>query len=173
MTNGFDLGVLGLIGASTVIALVRGFIRSLVSFAAWLLGLVLALQWGPAVAALIPVRAIPAPVAQVLGFASVFLAVVIGGAVVGMLVARLVHAVGLGLVDRLLGAVFGLGRGLLLVVIGVLLAGLTTLPREDWWQNSRLAGPLVGIVLSLAPYLPPGWIEHLDFPVAAPRLQRT
>ncbi len=179
----FDIVVLAVIALSTTIALVRGFVRSLVSLVAWLIALVLGLQWGPSIAALFPGSAIPPPAAQVLGFALVFLAVVIAGALVGTMLARLLHAVGLGIVDRLLGAVFGLGRGLLLVAIGVLLAGLTTLPRQDWWQNSWLADPLVRIVLSLSADLPAGWAERLDFSAAGklpvpgtaadPRSQRT
>lgn len=162
----FDLVVLTVIGLSTTIALVRGFVRSLVSLVAWLIALVLGLKWGPAVAALVPGSTIPPPAAQVIGFAAVFIVVVIAGALAGTLMARLLHAVGLGIVDRRLGAVFGLGRGLLLVAIGVLLAGLTTLPRQDWWQNSLLADPLVRIVLSLAAELPAGWAERLDYSAA-------
>jgi hypothetical protein len=37
-----------------------------------------------------------------------------------------VKAIGLGFVDRLLGAVFGVARGLALVVLFALVAGLTT-----------------------------------------------
>lgn len=159
----FDLVVLTVIGLSTTIALVRGFVRSLVSLVAWLIALVLGLKWGPAVAALVPGSTIPPSAAQVIGFAAVFIVVVIAGALAGTLMARLLHAVGLGIVDRLLGAVFGLARGLLLVAIGVLLAGLTTLPRQDWWQNSLLAPELVGLALSLKPWLPPEWSERLDF----------
>jgi membrane protein required for colicin V production len=162
----FDLVVLAVIGLSTTIALVRGLVRSLVSLVAWLIGLVLGLQWGPAVAALLPGNAIPPPAAQVIGFAAVFIAVVVAGALAGTLMAKLLHAVGLGIVDRLLGAVFGFGRGLLLVAIGVLLAGLTTLPRQDWWQNSLFADPLVRIVLSFSAELPAGWADRLDYSAA-------
>jgi membrane protein required for colicin V production len=165
----FDLAVLGAIGVSALVALVRGFVRSVISLVAWVVALVLALQWGPVVAGVVPPSLMPAPAAQVLGFSLVFLAIVIAGALIGMLLARVLHAVGLGAVDSLLGALFGLGRGLVVVLVGVLLAGLTALPRQDWWQNSRLAEPLVGCVLSLSPYLPEGWAERLDFSASGKR----
>ena len=73
------------------------------------------------------------------------------------------RAIGLGFVDRLLGAVFGVARGVLIVVIGVLVAGLTTLPQQEWWQNAMFAPPLVAAALSLRPWLPQAWAEQLDF----------
>jgi membrane protein required for colicin V production len=54
-------------------------------------------------------------------------------------------------------------RGLLIVLAFVLVAGLTALPRADWWQNSMLAPPLVVMALALKPWLPPHWAERLDY----------
>ena len=71
--------------------------------------------------------------------------------------------VGPGFVDRFLGAMFGVARGVVLVLVFVLVAGLTTLPRQDWWQNAALAPPLAAAALSLAPWLPPAWAERLDY----------
>jgi membrane protein required for colicin V production len=69
----------------------------------------------------------------------------------------------LGFVDRFLGAVFGAVRGLVLVIAFVLVAGLTTLPRLNWWQNAALAPPLAVAALSLKPWLPPEWAQRLDY----------
>jgi membrane protein required for colicin V production len=74
-----------------------------------------------------------------------------------------VHAIGLGFVDRLLGAVFGVARGALLAVLFALVAGLTALPQRDWWQNSLLGPVLADSALALKPYLPDDWAARLDF----------
>jgi len=66
-------------------------------------------------------------------------------------------------VDRFLGSIFGLARGLLLVLAFVLVAGLTSVPRADWWQNATLAPPFVVLALSLKPWLPPQWADRLDY----------
>jgi hypothetical protein len=50
----------------------------------------------------------------------------------------------------------------LVVLAFVLLAGLTALPRTDWWQNSALAAPLTVAALALTPYLPGEWRQRLD-----------
>jgi membrane protein required for colicin V production len=108
-----------------------------------------------------------APVAKhVLAFALVLIAVLVVGALVATMLSGVVRAVGLGFVDRLLGAVFGLARGLVVVVVFALVAGVTALPRHDWWQNSLFGAPLAAAALSLKPYLPRAWAERLDFSAA-------
>ena len=51
-------------------------------------------------------------------------------------------------------------------VAGVLLAGLTTIPRQDWWQNSILAPRFADAALELRPYLPADWAARLDYSAA-------
>src|SRR5205085_10659300 len=103
------------------------------------------------------------------GFAIIFLIVILIGALLGWTLSRAIRAAGLGFVDRLLGAVFGMARGVLIVVIGVLLAGLTTLPRPEWWQNALFAPPLVIAALSLRPWLPHALAQRLDYGPDGPK----
>jgi hypothetical protein len=77
--------------------------------------------------------------------------------------------VSLGFIDRFLGAAFGLARGVIVVVIFVLIAGLTALPQQEWWQNATLAPPLVAAALSLREWLPPAWSERLNYGAPADR----
>jgi membrane protein required for colicin V production len=159
----FDLAVVAVIGGSTLLAALRGFVRSAVSLGAWVAALALALQFGPALAGHAAGLSLPSPASQALGFALVFLGVVVAGALAGMLLARLLRAVGLGTVDRLFGSLFGLGRGILVVLAGVLVAGFTAIPRHDWWQNSVLASHFAEAVLAVRPYLPADWAARLDY----------
>jgi membrane protein required for colicin V production len=75
-----------------------------------------------------------------------------------------IHKAGLGFVDRGLGGLFGFARGGVLVLAFVLVAGLTTLPLRDWWQNSTFASPFEAAALSLRPWLPPQWAQRLAYP---------
>jgi membrane protein required for colicin V production len=159
----FDWAVVAVIGGSILLAALRGFVRSAVSLGAWVAALVLALQLGPALAGHLAGLSLPSLASQALGFALVFLGVVVAGALVGIVLARALRAVGLGAVDRLFGALFGLGRGLLVVLAGVLLAGFTAIPRHDWWQNSVLAAHFTEAVLAVRPYLPAEWAARLDY----------
>jgi membrane protein required for colicin V production len=56
--------------------------------------------------------------------------------------------------DRTLGAVFGLARGALVVVVGVLVAGLTAVPASPGWRNAWLSPPFEQLALSARAWLP-------------------
>jgi membrane protein required for colicin V production len=104
------------------------------------------------------------PVARyVIAFALILIGALLLGALIAYPLARAIRAAGLGFVDRFLGSIFGLARGLLVVLAFVLVAGLTALPRADWWQNAALAPPLVVAALALRPWLPPHWAERLNY----------
>jgi membrane protein required for colicin V production len=82
---------------------------------------------------------------------------------IGYVLARLLELAGLGFLDRSLGAVVGFARGIVIAVLLVLLAGLTGLPKADWWQNALLSGPFTSAALSARPWLPRAWAERLDY----------
>ena len=164
--NGFDFALLGVIALSTLFAFVRGVIRELIAIVTWIAGFVLAINYAETVARLMSGLDATPVAKHVLAFALILVAVMVVGAIVARMLSSAVRAIGLGFVDRMLGAVFGLARGVLVIVVFALIAGLTALPKRDWWQNSTLGQPLADIALSLKPYLPRAWAERLDFSVA-------
>jgi len=83
--------------------------------------------------------------------------VLLAGWVVNMALSSAVRASGLAPADRALGSLFGLVRGLLLVLVIVLLAGLTPLPRQPFWRDAFLSGPFETAALALRPHLPRAW----------------
>ena len=84
----------------------------------------------------------------------VFLVVLVAMSVLAILVSKLVKSAGLGLDDRVLGGVFGLARGVLVVMVLVLLAGLTALPRQPAWRDAVLSGPLEAFAGTIKVWLP-------------------
>ena len=131
-----DLLILGLIGLSMTISLFRGFVKEAFSLATWIIGIWVALVFADELAALVEPW-IPMPSVRVIGsFAILFLVVLILGAWVNYLVSQLVKKTGLSGTDRMLGTIFGIARGIVIVAILVLVAGLTVLPQDGWWQQS-------------------------------------
>ena len=159
----FDLIVIGIVGLSTVFAFWRGLIRVVMSLVALVAAVLAAIQFSPSVANMLPVLSDNATTRYLAAFALIFIVVALIGSLLGWVLSRAIRAIGLGFVDRLLGAVFGVARGVLIVVIAVLLAGLTTLPRQEWWQNALFAPPLVIAALSLRPWLPQALAQRLDY----------
>jgi membrane protein required for colicin V production len=82
---------------------------------------------------------------------------------VALLLSKIVKAVGLGGLDRLLGALFGAARGLLILLAAALLAGLTNVPRQAFWRDSA-SGPLLAqAAVALKPLLPQTLTERLRY----------
>ena len=159
----FDYCVLAAVLFFAVIGLVRGIARELIALAAWVAAIVLAFLFGNEVAAWLPGLA-DAPLAkQLIAFALIFVATLATGALLGYTLAKAIRAIGLGVLDRLLGAMFGAAKGGAIALLFVLVAGVTTLPRSEWWQNSMLAPALATAALALRPWLPAAWAERLDY----------
>ena len=98
----------------------------------------------------------------VLAYALCFMAVLIAGAIVTFLMRKLVEGSGLSGSDRMLGMVFGLARGLALVVLVVLLLGFTPFTRDPWWHQSQLLPGFERGAQWLAARLPQQVARHLE-----------
>jgi membrane protein required for colicin V production len=159
----FDWILLGVIALSTLFAFFRGVIRELIAIVAWIAGIVGAIVFTPVVAEWLPQMSSHPTLRYIVAFALIIIVALVLGALIAWPLTRAVRAAGLGFVDRFLGALFGLARGLIAVLAFALVAGLTTIPRSDWWHNSALAPVLVTGVMLLSPHLPPAWTAHLDY----------
>jgi membrane protein required for colicin V production len=99
----------------------------------------------------------------VVAYLVIFLGVLLLSGLIGMLLAKLFHAAGLGFTDRAVGALFGLVRGALVVFVGVMLAGLTGLPKEPFWREAALSGPVETAVLAAKPLLPRDLAQRIRY----------
>ncbi|MFO7762209.1 MAG: CvpA family protein [Wenzhouxiangellaceae bacterium] len=136
--NGADLVILGILAISIVVSLVRGFIKEVFSILVWLAAIFAAFQVsGPLAEALEPMIELPSA-RVIVAFAAVFLLVLVVGGLISFLVGKMVEQTGLSPTDRLFGAVFGLARGLAIVVLAVMLVRVTPFAEDPWWKESRL-----------------------------------
>jgi membrane protein required for colicin V production len=161
--NAFDWTIVAVVGMSMLFAFFRGVTRELIALVAWVLGFITAVALTPLLGGMLPEIGNNPVFRYLLAFVAVFIGCLVLGALIAWPLTSVIHKAGLGFVDRFLGAVFGVVRGLVLVMAFVLVAGLTTLPRLNWWQNAALAPPLAVAALSLKPWLPPEWAGRLDF----------
>jgi membrane protein required for colicin V production len=137
--NWLDYTLLGVIGISVLIGVIRGFVREVISVVSWVAAFMVAVRYsGTGAEELAPW--IDSPMLRtVIAFAALFIATLLVGALIGYIARGLVGRTGLSGTDRLLGIVFGGVRGSLLVGLMILAAGLTALPEEAWWQDSVIA----------------------------------
>ena len=150
----FDYALLGMTLVSVLFAFWRGLIREVVSLLAWLVALWVAARFSTDAVEWMPSAITSPPGRYLAAFVCLFIGTIIVLELLGWLVAKLLRAVGLGFMDRLLGALFGLARAALIAWVLTLLGGLTTLPQRDWWRDAVLAPPLQASVLAARPLLP-------------------
>ncbi len=159
--NWIDLVIIALIVISGLISLFRGFVRESFSLATWIVGVWLGIRHAADGAEMLP-EVWDATLRLGIGFAVIFIAVLIIGGILGILANRLVRGSGLTGTDRSLGVVFGLLRGVLLVAVLVFGAMFTLMPEESWWQQSLLIPEFERLVDWLVGLLPEGWREQID-----------
>ena len=80
-----------------------------------------------------------------------------------MVTSRLVKAAGLGFEDRFLGAIFGVARGLLMVMVLMLFAGLTSLPKQPAWRGALMSLPLETLAVQLKQWLPDDLSQRIRY----------
>ena len=136
--NPFDWLLAALLAYSTVKAFIQGFFREAFALAGLVVGLLLA-GWGYQAAALKLAGLITSPqIAQFAAFIGILAATMVVFNIAGKILRKTASAIGLGLLDRLGGAVFGFVRGCLLG-IAVLMAMTAFLPTSPWIRDSQLA----------------------------------
>ncbi len=161
--NWLDYAVLGVLVISMVWSALRGVVREIISLGGWVIAFLAANLFAGPLAAHLP-DAIPGESLRALvAFLAIFLVALICSALVGMLMGKLVSAVGLGALDKGLGALFGVARGVILVLVVVLAAGLTSAPRQPWWKNSLSGAPLKQAALTIRPWLPDSFAQRLRY----------
>ncbi len=131
-----DLILLLLLLASVLLGLWRGLVYELLSIAGWVAAFLLAQAFAAWAGARLPLQDFSEPLRHAAGFVAVFVVAAFGAGFLSWLVGHLVDSVGLGPVDRLLGAGFGLLRGLAMLLALALVVNMTPLKQQEGWQAS-------------------------------------
>lgn len=164
--SALDLVIVVVIAGSALLSLFRGFMYEFVSLASWLGAIWVATTYAGTVAPWLPAAMDDvqfglggtelqlANLRTAVAFVLLLVTVLILGAVVNRVLARFVLGGSLSLMDRLLGLGFGVLRGVLIVVILILAAGLTRFPQTPWWSESHLVGTFEPLAVWVVDKLP-------------------
>ena len=149
--------------SSIIISVVRGLVREILSVLGWIAAFVVANRFAENLAAMLPAAIPGVTVRLITAFAILFIGTLIIAALISAAIGMLLRASGLVLADRGLGGLFGLARGVLIILTAVILAGLTALPRQPYWRESFSAPLAEQAVRSIKPLLPDAWAEHVHY----------
>jgi len=159
----FDIAILAVILISTLISLVRGFVKESISLATWIIAGFIAITYYLVLSDyLLPYIDSPT-ISQAAAFATLFISTLIVGAIINFMVSQLVTRTGLSGTDKMLGMIFGAARGVLIISMIVLFAGLTPMPSEAWWQQSNLVEYFREIALWIQEWMPQDLASRFKF----------
>jgi len=159
----FDYGVLVVLGLSLLLGFWRGLVSEMLALVAWVVAFFAARATATEVGGLFAEVLKDQAVQYVVGFAVVFLGVLVVFALLRLAVTGVLAAAGLGVADRFLGGLFGALQGLAILLALILVGGLTSLPQQPWWRHAVTAPPLETAALATKPYLPPEVAKRIRY----------
>jgi membrane protein required for colicin V production len=159
----FDYAVVGVLVVSIAWGVWRGLVREVMSLAGWVIAFLAANLFAAPLAEVLPASVSRPEYRTLLAFIIIFLLTLAVTTLGAVWLAKVLHAAGLGGLDRLLGALFGLLRALLIVLAAAIAAGFTSFPQKAAWKDS-LAGPqLAAAASALKPWLPPAFAQRMKY----------
>jgi len=159
----FDYAVLAVILVSVLLGLWRGVVSEILALAAWVVAFFVARSQALTVAGWLAGQIADPGMRMAAAYVLVFVGVLLVFAIARMLISLMLKAVGLGVLDRLLGASFGALRGILVVLAAAMVAGMTPLPKTEAWRDAVLAPPLETVVIAAKPWLPVEAAKRIRF----------
>jgi membrane protein required for colicin V production len=99
----------------------------------------------------------------IVAFIALFLGVRVLMGLLALAISALIEASGLSLADRGLGGLFGLGRGIVIVLAGVILCGMTSIPQQAFWKDALFSPMAETGARTVKPFLPAAFAQHVQF----------
>ena len=159
----FDYLVLFVLVSSVVISTMRGLVKEILSLLGWIVAFVVANAYGERLAVLLPDMIPGATVRLIVAFIALFLGARILMGLLSLALGALIEASGLSLADRGLGGLFGLARGIVIVLAAVILCSMTAIPQQTFWKDALLSPLAEAGARTVKPFLPAAFGQHLKF----------
>ena len=159
MLGWVDIAMLAVIGVSALVGALRGLTFEILSLLGWVAAWFGGLWLGPTLAPHLPIGTPDSPLNAIAAFAAAFLIVLIVCGLAARAVSTLVGKTLLRPLDRLLGAAFGVLRGLLVLLVAAIVVSYTPAASSAAWRESQGAVWLNAILRGLLPLVAPARIE--------------
>lgn len=156
-----DWAFLGVLGFSFLVGAWRGLVFEVVSLIGWVVAFFMAQAFAVDMAMRLPLEGFSPDLRYAAGFVLVFVLAIFASSLAAWLLGKFVQALGLRPADRVLGALFGVLRGAVLLMVLAVVAGMTSLNQAPWWRDSQGAPWVDQALQGLKRMVPPEWGRHL------------
>lgn len=173
--NWVDIVILAVFALSVLAGLMRGLVKEVLALVTWIVGFFLAVIFSPKLAAVFTqsasVQSMVSSASNSIGMDATqsvsavstgisFIVILVGVLIIGSLVTALISSAvnaGVGVMNRLLGGIFGLARGLLIVLVAIFLVQLTSFQQQPWWTQSQFVASFQPAVTWVGSIITPGF----------------
>lgn len=159
----FDYAVLLIMGVSVLLSVMRGMVREILALLAWLAAFWVANAYTGQLVPMLPAAIPNESLRYLAAFAILFLATLLVASLMTIALSEVIKTLGLKPADRMLGALFGLARGMLIVLVIVLAAGMTSLPHQPFWRNAMFSAPLEAVAQKALKWLPEDLAKRINY----------
>lgn len=156
-----DWILLAVLGLSFLLGIWRGIVQEVLSLVGWVAAFYVSQMYAPMAANWLPMEGSSQMLRYAAGFVVVFVAVLVGTVLVSALIKKLISAVGLGPLDRLLGSLFGLMRGVVILLAVTVFVGMTPMRETEAWKQAQGTQWLQQFLHVLKPVLPADFGKYL------------
>jgi membrane protein required for colicin V production len=155
--NWVDYIILVIMALSTLVGIFRGFIKEAVSLLVWVVAIFVAIKFFSPLGQYVNKHYIDSLiVSNVVAFVGLFIVTLILGLIINVIISLLIEKTGLTATDRLLGIVFGLVRGVLLVALLIMFVNLSAFRKNKVFEQSKLVSAFEPVATWLSKFLPKG-----------------
>jgi membrane protein required for colicin V production len=158
-----DWAIVVVFGLSVLLGILRGVVREMFALAGWIIGILLALQFAAPIGAWLPIE-LPLGARTALAGLAIVVGTLLAAALLAAVLRSVLSAAKLSLEDRILGGLFGVLRGAIVVGLAVLLALTGGASRQPWWQASLLLPWVQASVRFASPLLPESLARYVPHP---------
>jgi len=158
-----DYAIIGLVSIALIIGLLRGFKVELFSLAFWVLAIVIGLSFSLEFSVFLESTISDTSPKIAASFTLLLLITLIVGTLIRLVLGESINKPELTFLDRLGGMIIGVLHGMIVAVILVILAGLTSLPEDLWWKESKLLPPFQLCAVWLRNHIPSGMAEYIHY----------
>lgn len=158
-----DIAILVVVAISVIISLVRGFVRESLSLAGLVAAIAASFYLSQPASQLLEGSVETPSLRLIIAVVVLFVVTLFSVAILNFFVGKLIKISGLSGTDRMIGVIFGVLRGVLVVAVLVVLASMTTLPEDPWWQASVLLGYFEQLVVLSKDYLPSDIAQYIHY----------
>jgi len=157
-----DIIVLLVLFASLIFGFFRGFVKELLSLMAWVFAFFVAFYFSSSVAIILPFEA-EFSIKYIGSFVLIFIFILIVSSILIKFLSTFIYKIGLGASNIILGGLFGILRGVIIVYLLIFVIEKTSYAEEPLWQQANSIVLIKLLVEKTFPYLPQDWVNNVKY----------